>query len=114
MYQGTLPPRSNKAGWAYIVEVVDDDTGEAIDLTAATVVFELRNPLTGSSALQATINNGRAAIIDMGFFQVTFTALDMKTLCAETYELGCTISNADSEPQQLILGYVPVLDGVVS
>lgn len=114
MYQGIFPPRSNKAGWSLVVEVLDDDTGEDVDLTAAIVVFELRDPRYRTTALSATTANGRVTIGAIGFFTVTFTALNMKTLCAETYEVGCTISNASSEPQQLILGTVPILDGIVT
>lgn len=114
MYQGTLPPRSNKAGWALVVEVLDDDTDEDVDISAATIVLELRDPRTGTITLSATTSNGRVTIGDTGFFTATFTATNMKTLCAQTYEIGCTISNASSEPQQLIIGTVPILDGIVS
>lgn len=114
MYQGIFPPRSNKAGWPLVVEVLDDDTGEDVDISDATIVLELRDPLTGTISLSATTDNGKIIIGDAGFFTVAFTATDMKTLCARTYEVGCTISNDDSEPQQLIIGTVPILDGIVT
>lgn len=114
MYQGALSPRSNKAGWSLVVEVLDDETGADVDLTSATIVFQLREPRWRAIALSATTANGRVTIGTTGFFTVNFTATDMKTLCAETYEVGCTISNASSEPQQLIIGTVPILDGIVS
>lgn len=113
MYQGTLPPLSNKAGWTFIVEVTDDDTGEDVDLTGSTIVLELRNPEDNTTSLSATTANGRI-VTSVGFFTGTFTALNMKGLCAKTYDIGCTVSNADSEPQQLIIGTVPILDGIVS
>ena len=113
MYQGTLPPRSNKAGWIFVVEVLDDDTGADVDMTGATIVLELRNPQDGTTALSATTANGRITGA-VGFFTSTFTALNMKVLCAKTYEIGCTVSNAGSEPQQLIIGTVPILNGIVS
>ena len=118
MYQGTLPPRSNKAGWIFVVEAIDDDTGEDVDLTGATIVLELHHTHPHShrhwgTSLAATTANGKV-VTSVGFFTATFTATDMKTLCAETYAIGCTVSNADSEPQQLIIGTVPILDGIVS
>jgi hypothetical protein len=114
MYQGTLPPRSNKAGWSLVVEVLDDDTDEAVDISDCTIVFELRDPRMITTALSATTDNGKITIGATGFFTVAFTGDDMKTLIAETYEVGCTITNNDSEPQQLIIGTVPILDGVVT
>lgn len=117
MYQGALPPRSNKAGWIFIVEVLDDDTGEDVDLTGANIVLELHHSHTHrhlATSLAATTANGKITLGTTGLFSATFSATDMKTLCAETYAIGCTISNASSEPQQLIIGTVPILDGIVS
>jgi hypothetical protein len=116
MYQGSLPPRSNRAGWIFVVEVTDDDTGQDVDLTGATIVLELHHAhphRRWGTTLAATTANGKI-VTAIGFFTATFTAIDMKTLCAETYAIGCTVSNADSEPQQLIIGTVPILDGIVS
>lgn len=112
MYQGTLPARSNRAGWSPIIEISDDDSGDAVDLADATIVFELRDPDDRTTMLSATSSSG-ISILDTGVFQVSFTAEQMRQLCAKTYEIGCTIGNADSEPQQLILGTVPILDGIV-
>lgn len=115
MYQGTLSPRSNKAGWNYIVEVIDEDTDEAVDISDTSIVLELRDPRTDTIALSGTTDNGCITLLDdVGFFQVTFTAIQMRTLLAESYEVGCTITNDDSEPQQLIIGTLPVLDGIVT
>lgn len=113
MYIGTLPPVSNKAGWSFVREVVDDDTDEPIDLSDATIVFEVRNAC-GTIKLSATTSNAAITILDTGVFQAAFTADQMKTLCAETYDVGCTVQNGTAEPQQFIIGKLPVLDGIVS
>lgn len=115
MYQGTLAPRSNRAGWSYFVEVLDDETGEPVDISDTSIVLELRDPRTDTITLSATTENGGITLTeDVGFFQVSFTAIQMRTLLAETYEVGVTITNDDSEPQQLIIGTLPVLDGIVT
>lgn len=112
MLTGTLEPASNRAGFSLIVELLDDDTGDAVDLTGASIVFEVSD--NSSSVLSATTSNAKVTIVDTGIFKVDFTATEMRALCAKTYTLGCTVSNADSEPQQLIIGFLPVLDGIVS
>lgn len=114
MYQGSFPPKSNRAGWSEIIEVVDDDTDEFVDLSDAEIVFEVRNQRSMTTELSATIDNEKIEVLDTGVFQVSFTAAEMRNLCAGTYDVGCTISNADSEPQQFIIGTVAVLDGVVT
>lgn len=112
MLTGALPHVSNRSGFSMQIELLDDDTGEAVDLTGATIVFEISDD--GSTALSATTANSKVNLADTGIFQVEFTAEEMRELCAKTYMVGCTVSNADSEPQQLIIGTLPVLDGIVS
>lgn len=114
MYLGSLPPASNKAGWTFIAEVVDDDTDELVDLSEASIVFEVREQDGRSTVLSATSDNGKISIVETGVFQAAFTATEMRTLCRKTYEVGCTITNGDEEPTQFIIGTVPVLDGIVS
>lgn len=114
MYVGTLPPVSTRAGWTFVRQVVDDDTEEAIDLSSATIVFEVRSQLDGATALSATTSNGKITITGTGVFQVDFTASDMKNLDPGIYDVGCTVKNGSAEPQQFIIGTVPVLDGVVT
>lgn len=113
MLLGSLPAVSNRAGWTFQVEVDDEDTGEALDLSAARIVFEVRAP-NGAIVLSATSDNGKIAVIDTGIFQVKFTAAEMNALCADTYDVGCTIQNGTDEPAQFIIGRLPVLDGVVT
>lgn len=114
MFIGTLPPVSNRAGFSHPIEVVDDDTDEKVDLTGCTIVYEIVDPSCNRTMLSATTANEKVSITATGVFQVDFTALEMRQLCAQTYQVGCTISNADSEPQQFIIGTLPVLSGVVA
>jgi len=95
-----------------IVELLDDETGDSVDLTGATIKFEVSD--CGSPVLSATTDNAKVSIVDTGVFQVDFSASEMGALCAKTYKVGCTVSSDDSEPQQLLIGSLPVLDGIVS
>lgn len=112
MLTGALGPVSNRAGFSMFVELLDDDTGNAVDLTGASIVFEVSDE--GSAVLSATTDNSKVTVVDTGIFKVEFTSDEMRALYAKTYLVGCTVSNPDSEPQQIIIGSLPVLDGIVS
>ena len=117
MLTGTLDAVSNKAAWPESLntwEVIDDETEEGLDLSNCVIVFEVRDPHSKTTQLSATIANGKITVIDTGVFKVSFTATDMRTLCFGTYEVGCTITNGSEEPQQYIIGALPVIDGVVT
>lgn len=113
MYHGTIPPASNRAGFSRMFEIEDDETGDPVDLSDCEIVFAIRDPKSRSVMLTGSVGNG-VTVTDTGVFQVVFTATQMRALCAQTYEIGCTVSNDDSEPQQLIIGTLPVLDGIVT
>jgi hypothetical protein len=104
MFSGSLPPASNRADWSEVFEVFDDETGDQIDLSDAVIVFDLR---ASGCAINAAIT-----LVDTGKFTASFTRDQLKQLCAGTYEIGCTLSRADTITQEFI-GTLPVLDGVV-
>lgn len=114
MYIGSLDPVSNRAGWTFVREIVDDDTDEPIDLSDCEIVFEVRRCTDGRALLSATSANGGVTILDTGIFQATFTRAEMASLSAGSYEVGCTVQRDDEETQQFIIGKLPVLDGIVS
>jgi len=114
MYIGTFPPASNRAGLAIVREVVDDDTDEPIDLSQCSITVEVRNQRDRRIELSATTANGKVAVADTGIFQATFSAAEMRKLCAGTYDIGCTVKNGSEEPYQFFIGSIPVLDGIVS
>lgn len=41
MYQGSLPATSNREDFEVIFQLVDEDTGDLIDLSAATIVAQI-------------------------------------------------------------------------
>jgi len=113
MYVGSLQPVSNKQSWTQAFEVIDADTGSDLVLTGASIVFEVREPQSCAIVLSATSGNGKVTIPSTGVFQVAFPATDMKSLCAQTYEVGCTVTINDAT-LQYIIGTLSVLDGIVS
>lgn len=112
-FVGALDPMSNKTGWLADFEIDDADTGAPVDLKGASIVVEARDPATGCIVLSATTANGRIAITDTGTFRVNVAAGETHCLGAGTYEVGATIT-LNGESRQLIIGTLPVMDGVVS
>lgn len=113
MFTGTLDPVSNKATWVCFYELTDADTDEAIDLSSVDeITVQVREPGSGSSRLTATKTGGDVTIPDTGVFRWVFSATDMGGLDPKTYEIGVTLEQ-DDEVVQLMIGYLPVLDGIV-
>jgi len=112
-FVGALDPVSNKAGWMADYELDDADTGEAIDIAGASIVVEARDPATGRIVLSATTSNGLVTIVDTGVFRVNVPARETQRVRAGTYEVGATIT-LNGESRQLIIGTLPVMDGVVT
>ena len=110
MYIGSLPGVTNRSTYREQFEVTDADTGELIDLTDATVAFEIRWQSSSEAALTATLAAG-VSVISTGIFEVTFTQAQMRELRAGTYDVGCVVTRDDAE--QLFAGTLPVVDGVI-
>ena len=110
---GALDPISNRTGWLHDFALDDADAGTPVDITGASIVIEVRDPHSGWIALCATTRNGKIAIVDAGVFRVSVDPSDTQLLRAGTYEVGATIT-LNGESRQLIIGTLPVLDGVVT
>lgn len=108
----TLEPISNREDWIDQCEVLDQDDA-AVDLTTATIVLAVRNSKTKAITLTASTANGSITLVSTGIFQFAFTLNQTRSLCAETYDVGCTI-NLNSVTQQFFIGTIAVLDGVVA
>src|SRR5262245_53123999 len=114
MFLGTLSPVSNRADWIDCVQLLDEeDPSEPIDISdASAITLEVRAPGTRSIVLTASLGSG-ITHIETGVFEIAFTVDQMKTLPAGDYEIGATIVK-DGVTVQLIIGTLPVMDGVNS
>jgi hypothetical protein len=83
-----------------------DSDGTAIDLTGATIVYELREPVS-RSVTAATVE------IVTTTFTATIPVETMRGLCIKDYDVGCTIL-IDDVTTQFFVGTIPIVDGVVS
>jgi hypothetical protein len=110
MIEATLEA-SNQADWFIQITAVDDDTGDVIDFTAASIAFIVKDT-NGCTRLTATTNLANITI-NSTLIEIHFTPTDMQALCASSYTLGC-VYNINSETTQLLKGTVAVYDGIGS
>lgn len=115
MYLGSLPTASNRARYVLALTVIDENTGEAVDLTGYDVTFAIRDPCDDTPLITLTVDNGiDDDEFDDGIIELTFTSTQMRTLDAKQYEVGCTITADGEDADQFIIGTIAVLDGVIS
>jgi hypothetical protein len=113
MYEANLKPVSNRADWIETIELVDDDTNDVIeDLSGVEVFIEVRSRDPYHRCLSGSVDDGHIILIPGGVIQWQFTANEMHSLCAGTYEVGITVVR-DGITEQELIGSLPVLDGVM-
>lgn len=113
MFGAVLQPQSNRATFILEVEISDEETGDPIDLTGCTIEVQVRyQAQNGSTVLSGDTEGGEVTILDTGVFQIEFSATQMASICPDTYDVGAIISR-DGETAQILIGTIPVLEGVV-
>ena len=111
MQQVTLGALSNRETYLESFTAIDED-GAEIDLTDATIVYEIRSCKNGSATLSATTDNG-GITVSTTVFTVRFEVSDVTNLTDKEYDVGCTIE-IDGDTTQFFVGKLPIVDGVVS
>jgi len=111
MYMVTFPAQSNRASWAFVGMVTDLDDNP-IDLSLCKMVFSIRD--RNGTRLEASTDNGKLTIIDLGTFRWFFTLEEMHGFCPGQCDTGLTLWNDDrTQTVQLSIGPVSIVDGVV-
>lgn len=110
MYTETLPPRSNRATWNDSIQCFDDETNTPIDISAATeIVVEIAD--CGCPILSAKLSAAQITIEEtVGVFSFAFSADQMSSLCAKTYDFNCLVT-IDGETEQAIAAQLPIING---
>lgn len=111
MNEVKLGALSNREDYIESFEAIDEND-DAIDLTGATIVYEIADPRGGSAVLSATTGNGDIVITTTSF-TVTFLVGRVSDLEPKDYNVGCTIL-LNGVTTQFFVGTLPVVDGVVS
>lgn len=129
MIRSAFPAISNRQSFVDAVEIYSDDDDTPLDLTGCTIQVAIRAQFApflydygrwpGTSGtwisgtrLLATTADGTITIPDLGVFIFVFTEQQISSLCPGLYDIACNIAR-DGEAAQLILGQLPILDGVV-
>ena len=118
MLTGTYPePTTNAETWQGTIEFFDDETGEPyfIYSNSAThpteITLKLRDESNGSTVLEISLTGGEIVLADDGIAEFTVAATTMDDLEPKTYTVG-VLYTYDGITKQLILGSLPVLEGL--
>lgn len=111
MFHGSLPEASNREDYEYIAQIADSDTGDLIDLSAATIVAQISDQ-NGCQRILLGTSSGEITLPEADTFRIFIPRASMAQLCAGQYRFGLTVENA-SQTTSFISGSISVLDGNV-
>lgn len=109
MYDITFLATMNQVDFDLLGGWRDAVTNEDLDLSIYTWKFEVLDPGSGCARLTASTENGKFTIPQLGYFQIKFTAAEMKTLCPQTYPTRMIVALGD-ESRPCSVGPLPVID----
>lgn len=101
---------TNSADWKTQFQFTDDDTGDLIDFTGATIEIDVKD-YDGCRRIQASTGNGFITIQSIGIFELDVPASTMETLCPGTYQIGGVYS-LNGEINSLFTGSLAIISGV--
>ena len=115
MYDGTFTTQSNSANWIVTFQVLNDDTGEPMAISGATVRVRLKDD-GGGIALDGSTDDGVVTITadENGLLSILtwdFSAARMRSVEEGTYDVFCLFEFVGGYVEQAIIGTLPVLDG---
>lgn len=100
---------TNRADWRALFEVLDD-ADAPIDLTGMTIALSIVDER--GTRVDATTANGMVAVTGPGEFLLDVPAATTRQFRGGQAKVGATITNG-VQTNQMFLGLVTVLDGVV-
>lgn len=112
MYRGQVAEVSNREDVELIFQIIDEDTGEAIDLTTSDIVCRVTDQ-AGCPRVTASLEDGKITLVEDTTLRILIPRSDMISLCIGTYPFGLTVEN-DEITKSLIAGTLAVIDGIVS
>lgn len=108
--QQAFQAQPNGADWEEYIEVLDDDTGTAFDLSQASIEVEIADTYN-RRRLIGTLADGHVDLIDDGF-SFAFTAAEMRNLAAGSYTVNIRITdNATGFVMEPVIAMLPILEG---
>ena len=128
-YTGHVSTASNRADWQEVCVLVDEDTGESIDISLCRITMTVKktrknpntvipnmsyydySPNNTDTVLTGSTDTGEITLVDVGTFQWLFPATTMAGLHFGEYQIGIRISQ-DTRTVQLIIGTVNIDEGI--
>lgn len=110
MYTDTLPPVSNRATFEESVQCFGDEQNAPLDISAATeILVEIAD--CGRCVLSARLSAGQVFLGGTtGVFSFVFSAEQMGSLCAKTYDFNVLVTTG-GETAQAMASQLPVING---
>lgn len=117
MLTGSLPPISRRSTYIETLELIDDDTGDAIDLTGAAITVEIRYGRSGDdygwsgsyADHSATLESGAVTIPEDGIIQWRFEANSLRCVLPGSAWLSVLISR-DGDTYEVARLSLPIED----
>lgn len=111
MYSINFPPQLNTVPWTFTGGIKDADTGDDLDLSLYSWLFEILEPDSCCVRLTASTDDGSFTTPETGIFQFTFTAGQMATLCPQSYptRLTMTLISDTTQSAAVSVGSLPVI-----
>lgn len=107
---GSFVAAPNAADWAETIEVFDNDTGTAWDLSDTLIELEVRDQ-RGCSRLYGSTTDGTLTLEGDGF-AFAFPATSMRDLCAGSYTVNIRFTdNTTGFIAEPVIANLPVLEG---
>ena len=107
---GCFEATPNAADWAENIDVIDDDTGTAWDLSDVLVEMEVRDE-RGCRLLYGSTTDGKLTVEGDGF-AFAFPAASMRNLCAGSYVVNIRLTdNTTGFIAEPVIATLPVLEG---
>ena len=111
MFGARLDPITTRSDWILPIEFKDSETGDLMDLTGVTFDVRLRENGGVTSTITGSSAGGEITNPDTGVALITFLASALTSLEAVEYDVALTMYR-DSYTETIILGTIPVLDGI--
>lgn len=101
---------TNNADWKTIFQFTDADSGDPLDFTGAYIEIEVKD-FDGCKRIEASTNNGKITITDLGTFELAVPYTEMKCLHPGSYNAG-GLYQLNDETISLFTGTLTVINGV--
>jgi len=106
----SFEPTPNAADWSEYVEVLDDETGTAWDLSNSLVEMEVVDQ-RGGRRLYGSTADGTLSLVADGF-DFLFPASTMKQLCAGSYTVNIRFTdNITGTIVEPVIANLPIIEG---